>query len=198
MASLPVSGRSLPRRALALLLVGLTAIALRFWRLSWGLEQGLCFPDEQLFWGTSAARFVPLSWDSFAVESLPYPTLYRYAAGLATALAHSLGLLEGAAPSQLEGVWIARIVSAVAGAVTSLALGALAWRAYGARVGIAAAALWAAFPLEVVQVHYASVDVVLALACSRASSWRGTGARCTRRSRVPRRGSRSRPSTRGR
>src|SRR5262245_56817350 len=168
MASLPALERSLPRRALALLLVGLTAIALRFWRLSWGLDHGLCFPDEQLLWGVSAARFVPLTWDSFGVEELPYPTLYGYLAGLATALAHSLGLLQTAPPSQLEGVWIARLVSPAAGVGTSLAVGALAWRAYGPRVGIAAAALWAAFPLEVVQVHYASVDVVLALACSLA------------------------------
>jgi hypothetical protein len=167
MVSLPGLERSLPRGALAILLVGLTAIALRFWRLSWGLDHGLCFPDEQIFWGVSAARFVPLSWDSFAVvESLPYPTLYRSLAGLATALTHALGLLEAAAPSQIEGVWIARIVSAAAGVATSLAVGALAWRAYGPRVGIAAAALWAALPLEVVQVHYASVDAVLALACS--------------------------------
>ncbi len=150
-----------------MLLVGLTAIALRFWRLSWGLDQDLCFPDEQMHWGVSAARFVPLSWDSFTVvEILPYPTLYRSIAGIATALAHALGMLEAATPSQIEGVWIARIVSAAAGVATSIVVGALAWRAYGPRVGIAAAAFWAVFPLEVVQVHYASVDVVLALACS--------------------------------
>jgi hypothetical protein len=166
MAVLPSFGTSLPRRALALCLVAAVAIGLRFWRLGWGLDQGLCFPDEQLFWGVWAARFVPLSWSSFTAEELPYPTLYRSLAGLATALASALGALEAEEPSQLDGVWIARVVSAAAGVATALVVGLLARRLYGPRVGLAAAALWAALPLEVLQAHIASVDVVLALACA--------------------------------
>jgi hypothetical protein len=167
--SLPSFAASLPRRAPAILLVALVAlaaIALRFWRLAWGLDQGLCFPDEQIFWGSSAAAFIPISWASFEVENLPYPTLYRYLSGLATALAHSLGALDDSAPFSLEAVRIARILSATAGVVTTALVGLLAARMYGLRVGIAAAALWAVLPLEVVQVHYASVDVVLALGCA--------------------------------
>jgi hypothetical protein len=166
MATLPSFGTSLPRRALAACLVAAVAIALRFWRLGWGLDHGLCFPDEQIFWGVSAPRFVPLSWSSFAAEELPYPTLYRTLAGLATALAAALGALEADTPSQLEGVFIARVVSAAAGVATALVLGLLAGRLYGPRVGLSAAALWAVLPLEVVQAHIASVDVVLALACA--------------------------------
>src|SRR5262245_41883838 len=200
MASLPALERSLPRRALALLLVGLTAIALRFWRLSWGLDHGLCFPDEQLLWGVSAARFVPLTWDSFGVEELPYPTLYGYLAGLATALAHSLGLLQTAPPSQLEGVWIARLVSAAAGVGTSLAVGALAWRAYGPGSGSRpprSGQPSRSRSCRCTTPRWTSCSRSPARSpCSRASSWRAAAGCSTRHSPARRRGSRSRRSTR--
>src|SRR5512145_414361 len=106
MATLRSPPVRLPRPALAICLVAAAAIGLRSWRLGWGLDQGLCFPDEQLFWGVSAARFVPLSWSSFLAEDLPYPTLYRSLAGLATALASALGALDAAVPTQIEGVRI--------------------------------------------------------------------------------------------
>jgi 4-amino-4-deoxy-L-arabinose transferase-like glycosyltransferase len=160
----PLSPRHAPPLLLALVLVLATAIALRFWRLGWGLEQGLPFPDEQLLWIGSAVKFYRLSWDSFAVERLPYPTLYGYLAGLVTSVVAALGGFDASKPFGLQAILVARIVSAAAGVATVAVVGLLARRAYGDRAGIAAAALCAVFPLEIVQVHVASVDVVLFLA----------------------------------
>ena len=88
------------RRGIAALLAAMTllaAVALRFWRLSWGLANGEFFPDELIFSGRAAA-FVPLSWASFDLHDFLYPTLYGYLAGAATAIAHALGVLPAPGP----------------------------------------------------------------------------------------------------
>src|SRR5260221_10995008 len=90
------------RRAfdLTLPVVGILLIAasLRFWRIGAGLDEGLGHPDE-FRWFIQAAGFVPLSCRSFDLDATIffYPTLFGYAVGLTTALAHGVGAL-GADP----------------------------------------------------------------------------------------------------
>jgi hypothetical protein len=155
------------------------AVGLRVWRLGWGLERQLAFPDEILRWSLHVRSFVPLSWDSFAlpealtesdrvfIGGMVYPTLYPYLAGLGTALAVAVGLIPPPVkPVYLEGILVARVVSALASVLAVGVVGALGVRMYGRRAGLLAMAFMAVVPAEVVQAHYASVDVVLMLACA--------------------------------
>ena len=48
-------GRGIAALLAAMTLV--TAVALRFWRLSWGLAEGEFFPDELIFGGRADVRF---------------------------------------------------------------------------------------------------------------------------------------------
>jgi len=82
-------GRKWAFAALVLAAVALPAVGLRFWRLSWGLDQNLCFPDEFFRWHPYVRQFVPLTAASFTLPAetvshsllsrLVYPTLYGYA-----------------------------------------------------------------------------------------------------------------------
>src|SRR5439155_1378886 len=119
------------RRGIAALLGAMTllaAVALRFWRLSWGLANGEFFPDELIFSGRAAA-FVPLSWASFDLHDFLYPTLYGYLAGAATAIAHALGVLPAPGRYPPGAILMARIVSAAAGVLT---VGLVSLAAFGA------------------------------------------------------------------
>src|SRR5215831_5442864 len=71
--------------------IATSAIALRFWKIDWGLSQGLWFPDEFLAWRWHLIAFVPLRLESFLPKRLVYPSLYAFAGGGATALAHAWG-----------------------------------------------------------------------------------------------------------
>src|SRR2546422_5411139 len=151
------------RRGIAALLAAMTllaAVALRFWRLSWGLANGEFFPDELIFSGRAAA-FVPLSWASFDLHDFLYPTLYGYLAGAATAIAHALGVLPAPGRYPPGAILMARIVSAAAGVLTVGVVGVLANRMYSRRVGLAATALMAVAPLHALHVHIAATDVTL-------------------------------------
>jgi Dolichyl-phosphate-mannose-protein mannosyltransferase len=138
------------------------AVAVRFWRLGWGLDNG-GFLDEQFFVGTPGGKFVPLTCASFVPKRFLYPTLYLYLTGLATAASHARGLLDDPQPSVEQIAYIGRVISAVAGVITVGLVGLLASRFYSRRAGFYAAALMAVIPLEVMQTHYASVDVLLAM-----------------------------------
>src|SRR5262249_21749530 len=60
-------------------------------------------------------------------------------------------------------LWIARVVCALASVGTVAVVGVLGARGYSKRVGLAAAALMAVVPLEVLQAHYTSTDPLLTL-----------------------------------
>ncbi len=150
----------------AVLAIAAVAIGLRFWRLDWGLlDERMAFPDELLIWAKYLRAFVPLGATSFerpdTVAALFYPTLFGYLAGLATALAHALGLVPSPHESLFESLLLARMLSATAGLATVALVGALAWRAHSPRAGLLAAALAAVVPLEVIHSHLVSVDILL-------------------------------------
>jgi 4-amino-4-deoxy-L-arabinose transferase-like glycosyltransferase len=136
------------------------AIVVRAWRLGWGLDHQLAFPDELAVWRGFLFAFSPPRWEELLGQPVTYPPLYGYLAGLAVAAAGALGLI-GAERDVFEALLVARAVSVVAGTATVLLVYGLAARAYGRVAGIVAAALVASFPREATQTHYASVDVLL-------------------------------------
>ena len=160
----------LGRRPFVGLLLAATVVGafLRFYRLSWGLEDGVIFPDEWVWWRRAAA-FVPLSCASFEAIGLPiwpYPTLYGYLVGALTAVATALGTIAPPSPPpvrDMEVVAIARGVGALASTATVVVTGVLGARLDSRAVGVAAAALLAVAPLHAWQTHYASVDSLLVL-----------------------------------
>lgn len=172
------------RRATGLLLAGavaLTAVALRWWRLGWGLGDETWFPDERL-WAARARAFVPISWQSViagaaSTGNLPYlvyPTLYGYLAGLVTWAASTRGWVAPEEPAfSIDAILIARWISAAASVATVALGGLLARRMYSPGVGLATAALLAVLPFEAMQVHYAAVDTLLTtcVALTLLASW---------------------------
>lgn len=171
------------RRRPTLLLVALAVVVglgLCCWRLSWGLAAGAIFWDEN-FWVLRARSFASLSCHAFAVRELVYPTLYGYLTGLAGWLVTRLGAADAFGTDPTPIVLVARAVSAVAWGATVAVTGRLATTAYGGAAGVAAAWLLAVAPLGALQVHYASVDVLLscwvtvallaALALQRHPTW---------------------------
>jgi 4-amino-4-deoxy-L-arabinose transferase-like glycosyltransferase len=157
-----VSRVSGSRAAAALLVVATaaTAVFLRFWRLSWALDDQLFFPDE-IVWFSRVSQFVPLTWASFDVDFTHfYPTLFGYLAGLPTAAAWALGLIRRS-NAMFDAILVVRVVTALVGVANAALVGLLGWRCFSAPVGLLAAALWAVLPLDTVQVHYASVDGLL-------------------------------------
>jgi len=148
--------------ALGFVLIGLVAAFLRFWKLAWGLSDSLFVPDEMI-WGWRASHFVPLTWKSFLAVNLdrvPYPAFYGYLVGLVTALAHALGLTREPPAFFFDIILLSRAVSAFFGILTVCVVGFIGARLCSLGVGLAAAALMAVVPLEVVQGYYASVDVL--------------------------------------
>jgi len=171
--------------ALLVIAIAMVAIALRFWGLSSGLADDL-FVFDEVMWVNRAKKFLPLTWASFDhnfKDGGHYPALYGYATGLTAALANALGLMPRGLTFTTGTILLARGVSAAAGVVNVALVGLLASRMYSASVGIAAAALAAVTMMDVVQVSFATVDVLL-LACftlALLASWslatRGTPAR---------------------
>jgi 4-amino-4-deoxy-L-arabinose transferase-like glycosyltransferase len=159
------SGREPWSRARLLGALGVTLLAaavLRVWHLGWGLDRQLSFPDELGFWESYLFAFVPPRIDSLFGHLLYYPPLYGYLSGLAVAAAHAVGLI-GPGQDVYQALLVARSVSVVASLITVAIVCALGWRYYGACVGLLAAALMASMPLEAMQTHYVSVDVLLTM-----------------------------------
>lgn len=147
---------------LAVVPIATLAIALRAWRLGWGLPRGW-FPDE-MFFTFPAAGFVPLRRASFALTWFNYPALFGYLAGASTALCYAVGLHAGQphgfSPST---ILVTRATSAAAGVASVGLLGVAGTRLYGSvGVGLLAAALLAVTPFHVLHSHIAAVDVLLA------------------------------------
>ena len=149
--------------AAGLAAVLVVATVFRFWRLAWGLEQGLWFPDEHL-WAVRVQSFVPFGWHSFDANLLVYPTLYGYLGGLATAVRAACGSIPAdTTPAEIDAVFTARAVSAVASLGTVALVACVGRRIASPAVGLTAALFLAVTPLDALQVHYASGDPLLAL-----------------------------------
>ena len=81
-----------PGELLAIVAIGLPALFLRFWKLGWGLDDGIVFPDEVFVWARMLMEFVPLRLQSFlsTPPHLNYPTFYGYVAGVGVSVGYSL------------------------------------------------------------------------------------------------------------
>lgn len=144
--------------------IGTTAAGLRFWRLGWGLPEQAGFPDELFSFNIYARAFLSLSCASFAQRTPLYPTFYGYLLGLATALAHALGLTTPGLPNGAASpeVFVAgRTISALMGVATVGVVGVLGARMYSRPVGLAAAALTAVLPFHVLYTHLGTTDATL-------------------------------------
>jgi 4-amino-4-deoxy-L-arabinose transferase-like glycosyltransferase len=146
----------------ALGVILLAAATLRVWHLGWGLDRQLAFPDEVAFWKSYLFAFVPPRLASFFGHKLVYPPLYGYLSGLAVSAMHAIGVI-GPEQDVYQGLLVARAVSVVASVITVVLVCAVGWRSYGACTGLLAAALMASMPLEAMQTHYVSVDVLLTM-----------------------------------
>ncbi|MBM4246422.1 MAG: phospholipid carrier-dependent glycosyltransferase [Deltaproteobacteria bacterium] len=142
-------------------------LALRLWKMRWGLGAGMAFTDELQMWPSYLGAFVPLSWRSFLRSDTPgaliYPTFYGFVSGGIAALAHALGLIGPPKTDVFRALVIARGISAVAGSLNVIAVGALGCRFYSKETGLLAAAFMAVVPLDAMHAHYASVDPLLEL-----------------------------------
>lgn len=161
-AAVPVEPARAPatRPGVVLGTIVVLAFAVRAWRIGWGLDHDLVFPDEPAFWKSYLFAFSPPSWGSPFGHSLFYPPLYGYLSGLAVALARGLGGIP-AGQDLSAALLIARWVSVLASVATVLVVGRAAARIGGRDVGLLGAALMASIPLEAMQTHYASCDPLL-------------------------------------
>jgi hypothetical protein len=138
-----------------LALVAALAIALRFGRLYWGLDQHLAFGDETV-WALRLRPFDKLSWKSFDTTGLGYPTLYQTVGGLGM-------WMSGKSLFGPDAIGWMRTLAATASVLAVLVTARVGSAMYGAWAGIIAGALLAVAPLDAMQVHYASVEPFLVL-----------------------------------
>jgi 4-amino-4-deoxy-L-arabinose transferase-like glycosyltransferase len=147
--------------------IAATAIAVRFWNVGWGLDRQMAFTDELQMWPPYLGAFAPLRLESFLRKDTPgamiYPAFYGFLSGGSAALVHALGLMGHPRTDVFHALLLARLITATAGTLNVLAVGALGWRCYSPQAGLLAAALMAVVPLEVMQAHYASADPLLGL-----------------------------------
>ncbi len=119
-----------------------------------------------MIWLYRVGMFFPLSWASFNTPIWYfYPTLYSTVAGLCTATGVHLGMMAPpvrGAPF-LDAILVSRVVGAAASLGTLGLVGCLGTRAFGPATGLLAAAFFAVVPVDVLQVHFASVDPMLTL-----------------------------------
>ncbi len=143
---------------------------LRLARLHWGLHDNLWFFDETL-WALRLHPFASLGPRSFDTTELGYPTLYLNLGGIG---AWTLGQVCCSVQSGAPAIGWMRDIGAVASLLAVLVTARLGVAMYGPWVGVAAAALLAAAPLEVMQVHYASVEPLMVLCVTLVilASWR--------------------------
>ena len=145
------------------LVIAAVAVALRFWRLTWGLSEQLGFPDELVNFNRYAEAFKTLSCSSFAQRNPQYPTLYGYLLALTATALDATGLFpQPLRQASLQAFLGGRLVAAVAGIATVGLVGVTATRMYSRHAGFAAAALMAVLPFHVLYGHVGSTDVLLA------------------------------------
>ena len=178
--------RPASRARLGLLLAAIfvVAVVLRFWKLRWGLRDGMAFVDELQMWPSYLGAFVPFRWSSFLRADSPaallYPSFHGFLSGGAVAVAHALGLVPAPSANVFPALYVARLVAAAASLANVALIGVLAWRLATPRAGLIAAALAAVVPVEAMQAHYVSVDpllglcTTLALLCACELARRGT------------------------
>jgi hypothetical protein len=77
---------------IALPIAGL-ALAIRLYRVTWGLSDGYFFPDEVLIFTPQMLSVAVLDWNASCPARLLYPTLYTNLGGLTLAIAHAAGLV---------------------------------------------------------------------------------------------------------
>lgn len=150
--------------------IAVVAVALRGWRLTWGLDGipgRLGFPDEGLMWVSYIRSFMAPSWVPSEQPNLNYPTLYGYVVGTTANAMHAVGLFDPP-PQTLrlfhagrEALLLLRGATALMSLVTVAVIGLTASRMYGRRTGLTAALLAAVTPFEVVYAHVASPDTLL-------------------------------------
>ena len=133
-----MSDRSQPRAlgsgrvAATIAIVGIlvVAVVVRFWKLRWGLRDGMAFTDELQLWPSYLEAFVPLRPGSFlradAPAALLYPAFYGILSGGSTALAHALGLIPAPQQDVFSALYVARLVAAAASLANVALVGALA------------------------------------------------------------------------
>jgi len=138
---------------------GVVAVAalLRFRHLGWGADPIF---DELVYWRVPLYSFVALDPAKLLAWPLIYPTFFGYVAGAVVGLAQELGWYVRPYQNYFGAVTIARGVSAAAGVLSVLLVGALGRRLDARAAGLVAAALLAVVPIEATQTHYVSVDVL--------------------------------------
>jgi len=142
--------------ALAAIAIGLTASLLRVWNLDWGLASGEFIPDEHIW-----VRRLDLPLLS-PLHLNPYPPLFGYLVRGVVVLLDALGALARVEPARTADViLVARATSAATGVLGVGLVGVAGARLYGPVVGLAAAALLAVVPQDVMHPHYATLDGLL-------------------------------------
>ena len=136
--------------------------AARFWRLHWGIDEGMAFSDELTLWRRYTGDFVPLRLSSFArpdrASAYLYPTGMGYALGLSTWFSTLMGWIPSPWEVQKSGLLVGRVVAASFSVMVVCLVGLFATRLHSVRAGLFAAALMAVAPLSVMQAHYISTD----------------------------------------
>lgn len=159
--------------------VVVAAAVVRVVGVGWGV------PD-----GTHLGSYHPDEWTQvqtalgMVLNGDPNPHFFNYPSAQIYALALWFAPAVLAAPETL-GAWylLARLLTVVTGVVLVWVAGRLGQALLGERAGLLAAALVAGWPLLVVNSHFATVDVALALWCTvvlwaateiaRGATWRG-------------------------
>lgn len=168
--------REPPFRGWVPAVIGVVALAgaLRFWKLWWGLDDGMPFSDEATLWRRYTGDFVPLRLESFDRPDRPqaflYPTLQGYLVGLSTWLATAMGWAASPWVEQVSGLRVGRVLAASESVLVVCLVGLLAARLHSVRAGLFAAAFMAVLPVPVLQAHYISTDP-LAIFFMTAAVW---------------------------
>ncbi|MDG2305345.1 MAG: glycosyltransferase family 39 protein [Candidatus Binatia bacterium] len=150
--------------SLGLACAGILAVAgaARFWRLHWGIDEGMAFSDELQLWRRYTGDFVPLRLNSFArpdrASAYLYPTGMGYALGLSTWFSTLMGWIPSPWEVQKSGLLVGRVVAASFSVLVVGLVGLFATRLHSVRAGLFAAGLMAVAPLSVMQAHYISTD----------------------------------------
>src|SRR5687768_12271473 len=150
--------RLTPTRSLGLIL--LLAAGLRLFPVWFGLPYPYARPDEAV----SISRAVGVLAGDFNPHFFHWPSLTFYLFAAVLGPVSAVRSLFGVEPLPLAtAVITARVVVALAGALTLVPLFRLAARIAGERAGVLAAAFLAVAPLHVRDSHFAMTDVLMTL-----------------------------------